>query len=1562
MAGSTPLFLGSSTTFPKLTIEQQRLLESLPQFVLPPLPGQIHPFYGAAHNGAIHLPEFGLPGKTTLPTPPSSVGGVPSHSVPPGARSRTSSLTSASTSRAGSEVSLREILVADSSSTTRRLSRLTPTVHRDQRFAPTITKLCQAAETGDLDTIQACLTLPAHLTGKTQTEGSLAFGNSQFVPLSADSTTPTLHVDSAIPSTGMTALHHAAKRGQLGVVQWLVDHAKGTVDFPDRENETALLKAAYHGQLSIVKFLLQRGANVQHTDKDGWTALHNASSKGHLKMVRWLCEKASARVDVQNIQGYTPLMNAAAVGQTLVVKYLLYHMRANPLIRNGADENAYDVAAATVPSMGTSYLCDLLATAERQFLPSSETAPSGRGSAALDIALAYSMSTPPDELMVTHHTVAIIILENQRLPMTSAVGSFFRRSFGTPKFSPETLATSDPHMPPWCLADGTPCTMDRVHLPPRNSQPTAVHPLAVTTKEDAAARVDSNWYWLTDWFLDLRHPQVHPEDGWQYARAFSLPDTHWITEPKANLLPPGSGSLPPTVIRPNQTGGALPWPLRVASGLAPPTSNSWVRRRRWVRVMKRKVDISRLSKPFPRSPSVDASVQTSSGEQGNVTLSPSSLPSATGEENGTSVPFVASVADRQHLQAYTLTDQLSEAAGVTPPTPVPMLPASPAMRLGSRGSINLQLDYVQRAQSLAGPVTSEDRGESLDISGVYPVPMSPSRLAKGKHPAFLADLESQNPQLSSLSTSNPPPLRRVLTTPASVVSQDRRAQHMLSPAEMGPRRPSSQRLSMRSLPLSTDDLEDRLRILQSSIAILSQGIQSDTEPARRTAAVQLWSEYTGHARVIERRLVQSKQELTNNIQGALNDSLVNLTQVTPAQPPGFPRRHRSVVGHSIRGPVRGKENVDIGAQSPPLSLSKRWVTRMLSTPAVAMVGPGQASPTQGQSTALSPPALPTRPSDGHRVQTLRHLINTPTVPNPVQHTAPSVPISTLSTKGESPLFNSTAPTPIPTLAARRRLYSLGAVTFSATKATSVGSNPLKASQVCRAPQQCTDAPGLASHQTVYSLPNVATSASSSAAATASHSANPPALQPTQGMDSHAGLGEFVAANPPVMSSPSDLQGPWVGRYCLPDSAWEPDEITSACRLCSRRFTLFFRRHHCRRCGLVVCDPCSSNRDWLVEPEYWQPVSYLSNNPAESGTHPSDSLGSPRFTPLRDPSPRPPVQSSPIDTQFRLSSSLTRGIDSSLRHPPSSLPSQLAREGVSHYPENHNDSQVTPLTRAAEVPSPAAASLDSPGYTTRPSRSNSAPQVGMGSITCPSPLAFPPHAYGIFRTCNRCHDQLRQPFPFAIPTEAGERVTTQLVPQSVLESRHHSPPQTARVSGLLSLLSGLSNPLVPPRDNHLDNGNVISTLYQGQNRSESSLMQECPVCNVRLDTMSPRKEVQEEHVRQCLESSAHSVQPVRRYIAYRLEARTSSPSSPLEQPAGDGDSMIDTALANAEANSPTTTASSLRPDTLIGQECLICFEEFESGQIVARLNCLCTYHRSCIDAWLRRSQNCPVHYT
>eukprot|EP00457_Paulinella_chromatophora_P002252 gb/GEZN01002256.1/.p1 GENE.gb/GEZN01002256.1/~~gb/GEZN01002256.1/.p1 ORF type:complete len:711 (-),score=92.51 gb/GEZN01002256.1/:397-2529(-) len=43
---------------------------------------------------------------------------------------------------------------------------------------------------------------------------------------------------------------------------------------------------------------------------------------------------------------------------------------------------------------------------------------------------------------------------------------------------------------------------------------------------------------------------------------------------------------------------------------------------------------------------------------------------------------------------------------------------------------------------------------------------------------------------------------------------------------------------------------------------------------------------------------------------------------------------------------------------------------------------------------------------------------------------------------------------------------------------------------------------------------------------------------------------------------------------LPISEWVPDEEAPQCMRCNSQFTCFFRRHHCRFCGLVLCSACS----------------------------------------------------------------------------------------------------------------------------------------------------------------------------------------------------------------------------------------------------------------------------------------------------------------------------------------------------------------------------------------------------
>uniref|UniRef100_A0AC34GCG9 RING-type domain-containing protein n=1 Tax=Panagrolaimus sp. ES5 TaxID=591445 RepID=A0AC34GCG9_9BILA len=42
------------------------------------------------------------------------------------------------------------------------------------------------------------------------------------------------------------------------------------------------------------------------------------------------------------------------------------------------------------------------------------------------------------------------------------------------------------------------------------------------------------------------------------------------------------------------------------------------------------------------------------------------------------------------------------------------------------------------------------------------------------------------------------------------------------------------------------------------------------------------------------------------------------------------------------------------------------------------------------------------------------------------------------------------------------------------------------------------------------------------------------------------------------------------------------------------------------------------------------------------------------------------------------------------------------------------------------------------------------------------------------------------------------------------------------------------------------------------------------------------------------------------------------------------------------------------------ECSICLDEMEIGNNVARLECLCLFHKECLDEWFKRKNVCPQH--
>lgn len=426
-------------------------------------------------------------------------------------------------------------------------------------------------------------------------------------------------------------------------------------ELEDGEGETPAHKAAHRGHLDVCRFLISRGVDVDAQDADGWTvrlyllcpsptithalfvqALHNAASRGWLDIANLLVN-AGASIDQPSKRAYTPLMNAASKGQLPLVHFLL-KQGASPLLRNAYFETAYDLAAAVFETQ----ICTVLAVAERAAYEGEDSA------------------REPYSLLDLHSTVPVLLHENQRLALpTLKKLSSLASATGQPQWTAKALSRNDARaafsMPPLPGSVGErkgegelPCFRSEVGLPvvgkegelvlpPRReirsggrvrvspspavdesrkstprpstsrrgssnassslqaalaSSSSTSHPEPTSSPFSSAAQGEPSWIWLSDWVPSTTSPLSSPFDGWSYAPSFSTPAAEW------------SASPPLEVLRAFEGGAGVSLAL---------DGKKWVRRREWVRVMRRRVDLPDWGyldlPPYPRrqsttSPSV----------------------------------------------------------------------------------------------------------------------------------------------------------------------------------------------------------------------------------------------------------------------------------------------------------------------------------------------------------------------------------------------------------------------------------------------------------------------------------------------------------------------------------------------------------------------------------------------------------------------------------------------------------------------------------------------------------------------------------------------------------------------------------------------------------------------------------------------------------------------------------------------------------------------------------------------------------------------------------------------
>lgn len=233
-------------------------------------------------------------------------------------------------------------------------------------------------------------------------------------------------IDTVTNGWGQTALMIAAERGNLNIVELLVNK-RANKDLTDQNGRTALMFAAERGDRDIVSLLVDK-ANKDLTDKNGWTALMFAAYNGHTEVVQFLHDSKAAglaeanlilaiksgnpenvrksiqdgaRINLKDIydEGKTLLMLATEAGQNEIVEILLKNS-ADVNARNNWDETALMMAAYQGDTAIAETLLDY--AENKKILPQVVNAQDDQGWTALMFA-ASEGQTEMINILLNHH-------------------------------------------------------------------------------------------------------------------------------------------------------------------------------------------------------------------------------------------------------------------------------------------------------------------------------------------------------------------------------------------------------------------------------------------------------------------------------------------------------------------------------------------------------------------------------------------------------------------------------------------------------------------------------------------------------------------------------------------------------------------------------------------------------------------------------------------------------------------------------------------------------------------------------------------------------------------------------------------------------------------------------------------------------------------------------------------------------------------------------------------------------------------------------------------------------
>ncbi|CRK47095.1 hypothetical protein BN1723_007353 [Verticillium longisporum] len=356
--------------------------------------------------------------------------------------------------------------------------------------------------------------------------------------------------------------------------------------------------------------------------------------------------------------------------------------------------------------------------------------------------------------------------------------------------------------------------------------------------------------------------------------------------------------------------------------------------------------------------------------------------------------------------------------------------------------------------------------------------------------------------------------------------------------------------------------------------------------------------------------------------------------------------------------------------------------------------------------------------------------------------------------------------------------------------------------------------------------------------------------------------------------------------------WQPDAEVTFCPICRTQFSFFVRKHHCRKCGRVVCNACSPHRitipyQYIVQP-IEQPRHAAQRYPSslisgEGGYADFSSLGGGERVRLCNPCVPDPNTSPPQ---------------------PRGSPAQLSPRVAHQRARSNMDSAVTGDPPSGRFQGYFSATPGQDAFVRSRSVTHSGPGVGSS-------------------TARATYIGAQNRIPVGTPTTYFPASSSASAYPGAAQSRYRSMLDVGSSSS-----SAAQNRALPPPPPPL---------------AEED---ECPICHRELPPrhLPDFEALREAHITICITS--HSRYP------------GGGGGTPGETPQ---DSVAGTPPPLAARRTGMFPYVATEKDCVDSAECTICLEEFVAGVQMARLECLCRFHRSCISAWfVNHPGRCPVH--